>query len=147
MINADCGDSGFCSSNQEDTYPPGGDSFGDACSICESDFECDEDVDGSDATLFKNDFGRRNFNNPCENDNACNGDFDCDGDCDGTDVAKFKEDFGRTHSTNPAPHVWQVIGAVISQARREMKQLSAIWMLVLIIALVPVTAFGQAENI
>lgn len=103
MINEDCGDSGFCSTNQEDIYPPSGDGIGDACSLCESDFECDEDVDGSDATLFKNDFGRRNFNNPCESGNPCYRDFDCDGDCDGTDVAKFKEDFGRSLFNNPCP--------------------------------------------
>ena len=102
-INADCGDSGFCSTNQEDTYPPGGDGIGDACSICEADFDCDGDVDGTDATLFINDFGRRTYNNPCESGNPCYGDFDCDNDCDGTDAANFKPDFGRSLFNNPCP--------------------------------------------
>lgn len=100
-INDDCGESGFCSKNQEDTHPAGGDGIGDACSICKADFECDGDVDGTDATSFKNDFGRRTFYFPCENGNPCSGDFDCDHDCDGTDAANFKPDFGRSEFNNP----------------------------------------------
>lgn len=33
---------------------------------CQGDFDCDRDVDGTDATTFKNDFGRSQFNNPCD---------------------------------------------------------------------------------
>ena len=32
---------------------------------CEGNFDCDQDVDGSDASLFKSDFGRSALNNPC----------------------------------------------------------------------------------
>lgn len=32
---------------------------------CEGNFDCDEDVDGSDAAVFKADFGRSPFKNPC----------------------------------------------------------------------------------
>jgi hypothetical protein len=77
---------------QEDTYPPGGNGKGDACEWG-SDFDCDGDVDDSDAVLFKADFGRSQHKNPCTNNNPCNGDFDCDGDVDWTDAEKFKEDY------------------------------------------------------
>jgi hypothetical protein len=87
---------------QEDTYPPQGNDIGDACD-CEGDFDCDGDVDGTDATAFKNNFGRRTYNNPCENGNPCNGDFDCDNDCDGLDAANFRPDFGRSSFNNPCP--------------------------------------------
>ena len=33
-------------------------------SQCKGDFDCDVDVDGTDAALFKLDFGRSGFNNP-----------------------------------------------------------------------------------
>jgi hypothetical protein len=33
--------------------------------LCEGNFDCDEDVDGSDAMLFKTDFGRSAFFEPC----------------------------------------------------------------------------------
>ena len=33
--------------------------------ICEGNFDCDQDVDGTDAALFKEDFGRSSFNNLC----------------------------------------------------------------------------------
>ena len=33
--------------------------------ICEGDFDDDKDVDGTDAAVFKSDFGRSLFNNPC----------------------------------------------------------------------------------
>ena len=32
---------------------------------CNGDFDCDGDVDGTDAALFKEDFGRSSFSNPC----------------------------------------------------------------------------------
>ena len=44
-------------SDQLDTFPPQGNDIGDVCD-CEGNFDCDEDVDGSDATKFKWDFGR-----------------------------------------------------------------------------------------
>ena len=71
--------------------------------VCEGDFDCDGDQDGTDAAGFKVHFGRSGFNNPCTYDNPCYGDFDEDGDADGTDAAKFKEDFGRSGFTNPCP--------------------------------------------
>ena len=88
--------------DQEDTYPPGGNGIGDACD-CEGNFDCDEDVDGTNAATFKADFGRSLMNNPCESGEPCNGDFDCDNDCDGTDAALFKSDFGRSSFNNPCP--------------------------------------------
>jgi hypothetical protein len=33
--------------------------------MCNGDFNCDGDCDGSDAALFKLDFGRSIFSNPC----------------------------------------------------------------------------------
>ena len=70
---------------------------------CEGDFDCDSDVDGSDARLFKIDFGRSLYLNPCNQPNPCNGDFDCDGDVDGTDARAFKGNFGRSTFKNPCP--------------------------------------------
>ena len=35
---------------------------------CEGNFDCDGDVDGTDAAVFKSDFGRSGFNNPCPPD-------------------------------------------------------------------------------
>jgi hypothetical protein len=32
---------------------------------CEGNFDCDQDVDGTDAAVFKSDFGRSAFKNPC----------------------------------------------------------------------------------
>jgi hypothetical protein len=64
--NTDCDPNGFCSMNQEDIYPPGGNGVGDACD-CEGNFDCDADVDGSDAMKFKEDFGRNTLKNPCPN--------------------------------------------------------------------------------
>ena len=63
---------------------------------CKSNFDCDYDVDGSDAARFKADFGRSLFNNPCISQNPCDGDFECDGDVDGTDASDFKRYFGIT---------------------------------------------------
>jgi hypothetical protein len=34
--------------------------------FCEGNFDCDFDVDGADAAVFKEDFGRNLFDNPCE---------------------------------------------------------------------------------
>ena len=68
---------------------------------CEGNFDGDSDVDGSDGIVFKEDFGRSHFNNPCEAVNPCNGDFDCDGDVDGNDASIFRDDFGRSPFNNP----------------------------------------------
>jgi len=101
-----CGDIDNCSHaynpGQEDSYPLQGNSIGDACE-CESDFACDGDVDGSDATSFKIYFGRSVHFYPCDTINPCRGDFDCDHDCDGTDAMLFKSDFGRSQFYNPCP--------------------------------------------
>jgi hypothetical protein len=90
--------------NQEDTFPPQGNGIGDACD-CEGNFSCaeDQDVDGSDAALFKGDFGRSIMVHPCIVGDTCNGDFTCDGDVDGTDASLFKADFGRSSILNPCP--------------------------------------------
>ena len=89
---------------QEDTCPPLGNGIGDACD-CEGNFNCseDHDVDGSDASMFKVDFGRSTVLDPCVNESPCNGDFSCDGDVDGTDASLFKQDFGRSSIQNPCP--------------------------------------------
>ncbi len=71
--------------------------------LCEGDFDCDGDCDGSDAATFKADFGRSIFVDPCTNGDQCHGDFDCDVDVDGTDAALFKADFGRSTFSNPCP--------------------------------------------
>ena len=88
--------------DQEDTYPPNGNAIGDACD-CEGNFNCDADVDGSDASTFKTDFGRSLILNPCTTESPCNGDFNCDQDCDGTDASRFKQDFGRSSLQNSCP--------------------------------------------
>lgn len=62
--NGECGSSGFCSMAQEDDYPLGGNGIGEACE-CEGDFDEDGDVDGTDASQFKADFGRSDYNDPC----------------------------------------------------------------------------------
>jgi hypothetical protein len=89
---------------QEDFYPPQGNGIGDACE-CEGNFNCaeDQDCDGSDAALFKSDFGRSSIEHPCAAGDTCNGDFNCDGDVDGTDASLFKQDFGRSQIQNPCP--------------------------------------------
>ena len=51
LNNEQCNNVGFCSMNQEDTYPPQGNGIGDACE-CEGDFTCDGDVDADDVTAF-----------------------------------------------------------------------------------------------
>jgi hypothetical protein len=92
----------FYNLDNTDTYPPQGNGIGDACD-CEGDFACDGDVDGSDASTFKADFGRSVMVNPCIAGDTCNGDFSCDGDVDGTDASLFKADFGRNSLQNPCP--------------------------------------------
>jgi hypothetical protein len=93
---------GFCSTDQEDTYPPGGNGIGDACD-CEADFDCSGGVDATDVGAFLTDFGRSTFFNPCTNSDPCNGDFNCDTNVAADDVSKFLEDFGRSQYFNPCP--------------------------------------------
>jgi hypothetical protein len=100
---AECGAGGFCSMDQEDNYPPPGNSCGDACE-CEGNFDDDLDVDGSDASTFKTDFGRSKISRPCTNTDLCNGDFECDVDVDGTNATQFKRDFGRSKLINACPN-------------------------------------------
>jgi len=68
--NEECGTVGVCSMNQEDHYPPSGNGVGDVCD-CEGNFDCDQDVDGSDASKFRSDFGRNQFYNPCPDCKQC----------------------------------------------------------------------------
>jgi hypothetical protein len=70
---------------------------------CSGNFDCDQDVDGTDAFAFKLSFGRSQVLNPCTTESPCNGDFNCDQDCDGTDASKFKSDFGRSTILNSCP--------------------------------------------
>ena len=102
----DCMDNCVGTNNpeQQDSYPPQGNGIGDACD-CEGNFNSseDQDVDGSDAALFKADFGRSVITEPCTGESPCNGDFNCDGDADGTDASLFKADFGRSSMQNPCP--------------------------------------------
>jgi len=80
-----------------------------AALYCEGNFDCDRDVDGSDASTFKNNFGRSSFLDPCTDLDPCYGDFDCDSDVDGSDADIFKKDFGRSSLANPCPACsWQV---------------------------------------
>lgn len=39
--------------------------FAQEIDYCEGDFDCDGDCDGTDASVFKSDFGRSDFQNPC----------------------------------------------------------------------------------
>ncbi len=57
---------------------------------CEGNFDCDQDVDGTDAAVFKEDFGRSAFKNPCPDcqENPCPNYYepcvsneDCDSGC------------------------------------------------------------------
>jgi hypothetical protein len=89
--------------DQADTSPPGGNFCGDACE-CEGNFDGDLDVDGTDASTFKTDFGRSKLIHPCTNLDTCNGDFECDIDVDGTNASKFKSDFGRSKLNNSCPN-------------------------------------------
>ena len=88
--------------DQEDSYPPGGNSIGDACE-CEGDFDCDGNVDRWDGMLFEANYGRNLLNNPCNTFDPCPGDFDCDGDVDGWDSMVFKADYGRNQYVNSCP--------------------------------------------
>ena len=76
---------------------------GECDAICESDFDCDGDVDAVDIIPFLYDLGRSLFFSPCNADNPCKGDFDCDGDVDGDDIRVFLEDLGRSLFYNPCP--------------------------------------------
>ena len=67
---------------------------------CAGNFDGDEDVDGSDASTFKANFGRSTMNNACSAEAPCKGDFDCDGDVDGSDASAMKADFGRSAFNN-----------------------------------------------
>jgi len=87
---------------QEDSYPPQDNGCGDACE-CEGNFDDDLDVDGSDASTFKTDFGRSKISEPCTNALPCNGDFECDTDVDGSNATQFKRDFGRSKIINACP--------------------------------------------
>jgi rhodanese-related sulfurtransferase len=90
--------------DQLDFYPPpDGNDCGNACE-CEGDFDGDMDVDGTDASTFKADFGRSKISNPCNNALPCDGDFECDTDVDGTNATQFKQDFGRSKMINPCPN-------------------------------------------
>jgi len=60
--------------------------------FCSGDFDCDNDIDGTDAYKFKVDFGKTDC---CTV--TCNGDFDGDCDVDGTDAFGFKTNFGRSN--------------------------------------------------
>jgi rhodanese-related sulfurtransferase len=88
--------------DQSDSYPPGGNGCGDACE-CEGNFDDDLDVDGTDASTFKMDFGRSKIVDPCTNALPCDGDIECDTDVDGTNASQFKVDFGRSKMVNPCP--------------------------------------------
>jgi hypothetical protein len=102
MNHSACGTQGFCSRSQEDTFPPGGNTLGDACE-CEGDFDHNTTVDGFDAVIFRTDYGRSSVNRPCTDADPCYGDFSCTGTVDGFDAALFKSDFGRNSMNNPCP--------------------------------------------
>jgi len=98
--DSECGSMGLCSMNQEDSNADG---IGDACYLCECDFNCDGNVDATDVISFLTDFGRSQHNDPCTNQNSCSGDVDCNGAVDANDVVKFIEDFGRNQFSNSCP--------------------------------------------
>ena len=93
---------GSCSMNQEDSFPPQGNACGNACE-CEGNYDGDPDQDGTDAFIFKQDYGRSIILRPCTSADPCNGDLVCDHDVDGTDAFTFKSDFGRSAILNPCP--------------------------------------------
>jgi len=101
LNDGECGEEEICDLFQLDLNGVGN-GIGDACE-CIADFDCDTDVDGSDAIAFKTDFGRSDFLDPCTDLDQCHGDFNCDGDVDGSDAALFKTDFGRSMFFNPCP--------------------------------------------
>ena len=102
---------------QEDTYPPGGNSCGDACE-CEGNFDCDQDQDGSDAATFKADFGRSPFFIPCTNENQCKGDFNCNGKID--DVSWGIKDWYMDYDGDGFGTSEEVVGAC--PALNQMKE-------------------------
>jgi hypothetical protein len=61
---------------------------------CHSDLDCDADVDGTDASTFKHNFGRSGINKPCSDTDPCLGDLDKDNDVDGNDAHTFKASYG-----------------------------------------------------
>jgi hypothetical protein len=73
--------------------------------FCEGNFDCDQDIDGTDAFTLKDNFGRNPnwYFNPCTGLNQCPGDFDCDQDVDGTDVVVFISEYGRSSLADPCP--------------------------------------------
>jgi hypothetical protein len=64
-----CKDNEVCQMEQRDYNSNG---IGDVCE-CEGDFDCDGDVDGTDAAFFKTDFGRSVFSIPCPKCTVDNG--------------------------------------------------------------------------
>jgi hypothetical protein len=100
ISDVECGTDGFCSMNQEDLNGYG---IGDACYLCECDFDCNGNVDATDVTSFLGDFGRSQHNEPCTNQTPCSGDVDCNGAVDADDVINFVADFGRSQHNNPCP--------------------------------------------
>ena len=89
--------------DQKDSYPPHGNTIGDACD-CEGDFNCDGSVDDMDAKIFKQSkFKNMILANPCTNEDQCNGDFNCNGKIDEEDEMLFKSDLGRHQHHNPCP--------------------------------------------
>ena len=67
----------------------GGEIFKILPDTCESDFNGDGDVDGSDLATFSSDFGRFD----CRDGALCEGDLDGDGDVDGSDLVIFSSEF------------------------------------------------------
>jgi len=90
-------------SDQKDSYPPHGNTIGDACD-CDGDFNCDGSVDDMDAKIFKQSkFKNMLLTSPCTNEDQCYGDFDCNGKIDEADEILFKSDLGRGQHRNPCP--------------------------------------------
>ncbi len=98
---------------QEDTYPPQGNSIGDACE-CEADFDCDGDVDQYDLETFLANYGQVKTYKPSIVFDLSEGDFDCDSDVDDKDLIKLLEDSGGIHQTIPVLHVKKMSGVVIN---------------------------------
>ena len=61
MEDTDCLTNELCDKNQLDYNGTG---IGDVCE-CNGNFDRDLDVDGTDASIFKMDFGRSKLNNQC----------------------------------------------------------------------------------
>ena len=88
--------------NQEDTLPPGGNDCGDACE-CVADLDGDGEVGGFDTNIYKDDYPRNVYFNPCTIENPCIGDLDCDNDVAGFDTVIFKRGYPRNPWINPCP--------------------------------------------